>query len=182
MCWQLPNGSAGAMARPALRRPSTPEPHRRPNGLAASWRQMALCRASGLAMILPLPIFPALAARMRAPAWNALRDCFSAKALDYLMMRAAVPLAFLRPLPPRHLKRRIGGPPAGSASAGQGARSGCYAPACRSASGQGRRICCISTYGIAMRTCSAMAAAAPICRRRALIGGKACWPAGRGII
>jgi hypothetical protein len=53
---------------------------------------MALCRASGLAMILPLPIFPALAGRMRVPAWNALRDYFSAKVLDWPMMRAAAPL------------------------------------------------------------------------------------------
>jgi hypothetical protein len=43
-------------------------------------------------MILPLPIFPALAGRMRVPAWNALRDYFSAKVLDWPMMRAAAPL------------------------------------------------------------------------------------------
>jgi hypothetical protein len=61
---------------------------------------MALCRASGLAMILPLPIFPAPAGRMHAPAWNALRDCFSAKVRDCPMMRAAMPWALLPPLPP----------------------------------------------------------------------------------
>jgi hypothetical protein len=54
-------------------------------------------------MIRPLPIFPALAGRMRAPAWNALRDYFSAKVRDCPMMRAAAPLALLRPLPPHHL-------------------------------------------------------------------------------